>query len=228
MSGRKLILLLAADSATFIPRGTNRARFFQTSRQLLKEKSAKPVKDLGLGKPHTSQKKAGGIAKTNWQRKETPVASRAPKRDWSKPVDLHSEKHAGESQKLHEKHVNKFAKPAPRKSETTAQKKERKKREEELAALAKEEEKERRLIEARKAKQKQKEQQEIDNNKMKDVYIPEIINVANLSKVLGIRIGKSNIHILLCSIHSTFLLERVIRTMEELDMGNTSHDRSNV
>ncbi|KAI8049429.1 translation initiation factor IF-2 [Gilbertella persicaria] len=42
---------------------------------------------------------------------------------------------------------------------------------------------------------------------MKDVYVPEIINVANLSRVLGIR------------------MEQLIRTMEELEMGSTSHDR---
>jgi translation initiation factor IF-2 len=188
MSGRKLILLLATDSNLLIPKGMNRPRFFQTSSRLFKEQ---PVNDRGLGMPKmgTNKKKTGGITKTNWQRKAPTPAGHAPKRDWSRPVDLHSEKHAGESQKLHEKHVNKFSKPAPKKSETTAQKKERKKREEELSALAKEEEKERRQIELRKAKQKQKQKEEMESNKIKDVYIPEIINVANLSKVLGVRIG---------------------------------------
>ncbi|KAI7904451.1 uncharacterized protein BX663DRAFT_431829 [Cokeromyces recurvatus] len=42
---------------------------------------------------------------------------------------------------------------------------------------------------------------------IKDVYIPEFVNVANLSRVLGVRI------------------EQVIRTMEELEMGNALHDR---
>lgn len=193
MSGRKLILLLAADSNLLIPKGMSRSRFFQTSARVLKEKSEKPVKDrslggLGMPKLNTNNKKVGGIAKTNWQRKDAP-ARQAPKRDWSRPVDLHAEKHAGESHKLHERHVNKFSKPAPKKSETNAQKKERKQREEELAALAKQEEKERHLMEARKAKQKRKEKEEMEANKMKDVYIPEIINVANLSKALGVRIG---------------------------------------
>ncbi|KAI7858938.1 hypothetical protein BDC45DRAFT_457087 [Circinella umbellata] len=42
---------------------------------------------------------------------------------------------------------------------------------------------------------------------MRDVYIPEIINVANLSRILGIR------------------LEQALQTMEELEMDNPSHDR---
>lgn len=145
-----------------------------------------------LGKP-MGAKKGKGLAKTNWDR---PTASTtatmnkrvAPKRDWKKPVDQHAEKHAGESYKTHERHVNKFA-PAPAKrTETIAQKRERKKKEEELHLLAKEEEKERHLMAVRKAKLKAKDLAE--SNHMKDVFIPEIINVANLSRVLGVRIGK--------------------------------------
>lgn len=147
----------------------------------------------GLGKP-TGVKKTKGLVKTNWERPQegsrpsNGAKKVAPKRDWNKPVDQHAEKHAGESFKTHERHVNKFAKPPPKRTETQAQKRERKKREEELNVLAKEEEKERHLISVRKAKLKAKEQAE--SNHMKDVYIPEIINVANLSRVLGVRIGK--------------------------------------
>ncbi|KAG2206854.1 hypothetical protein INT47_007611 [Mucor saturninus] len=160
-----------------------------------------------LGKP-MGAKKGKGLAKTNWDRASAPTTAKraaAPKRDWKKPVDQHAEKHAGESYKTHERHVNKFA-PAPtKKTETIAQKRERKKKEEELHLLAKEEEKERHLMAVRKAKLKAKDLAE--SNHMKDVFIPEIINVANLSRVLGVRI------------------EQIIRTMDELDMGNTKHDR---
>ncbi|KAL7321213.1 translation initiation factor IF-2 [Mucor circinelloides] len=232
MSSRKILQLLIQPSSKL---GYGRAAqerswmgrpmYFQTASRLFKEERSKPVKGGGLGMPSTNSgaaaatpggKKPGkGLAKTNWSRpsqKKTTTATAvdgkrvAPKRDWSKPVDFHSEKHAGETHKMHERHVNKFSKPPLKKTETQAQKRERKKREEELAALAKEEEKERQQIALRKAKQKAKEKEE-QINQMKDVYIPEIINVANLSKVLGIRI------------------EQLVRTMEELEMGNTSHDR---
>lgn len=195
-----------------------RPMYFQTVSRLLKETTA----TAGLGKP-TGVRKTKGLAKTNWERPSqgggnnsnsrssnnaggaNAVRRVAPKRDWSKPVDQHLEKHAGETYKTHERHVNKFSKPPPKRTETQAQKRERKKREEELNALAREEEKERQQISMRKAKQKAKEQAE--SNQMKDVYIPQIINVANLSRVLGVRI------------------EQLIRTMEELDMGSTLHDR---
>ncbi|KAI8350151.1 translation initiation factor IF-2 [Blakeslea trispora] len=176
-----------------------RPMFFQTTTRLGNK----------LGKPTESASGSKKIKRTDWQRPDqaakAPLKKVAPKRDWTRPVDQHVEKHAGETHKQHERHVNKFAKQPPRKSETQAQKRERKKREEELAALAREEEKERSQIEIRKAKQKAKENEA--NNQMKDVFIPEIINVANLSRVLGIR------------------LEQLIRTMEELEMGNASHDR---
>ncbi|OAD01262.1 hypothetical protein MUCCIDRAFT_112699 [Mucor lusitanicus CBS 277.49] len=234
MSSRKILQLLIQPSSKL---GYGRAAqerswmgrpmYFQTASRLLKEERSKPVRGGGggLGMPSTNsgatataqggKKSSKGLAKTNWSRptqKNTTATTTvdgkrvAPKRDWSKPVDLHSEKHAGETHKMHERHVNKFSKPPLKRAETQAQKRERKKREEELAALAKEEEKERQQIAMRKAKQKAKEKEE-QINQMKDVYIPEIINVANLSKVLGIRI------------------EQLIRTMDELEMGNTSHDR---
>ncbi|KAL9557714.1 hypothetical protein MBANPS3_001261 [Mucor bainieri] len=239
MSSRKILQLLIQPSSKL---GYGRAAqerswmgrpmYFQTASRLFKEERSKPVRGGGggLGMPSTGsgatatataaaapggKRPSKGLAKTNWSRpaqKKTTAATTvdgkrvAPKRDWSKPVDLHSEKHAGETHKMHERHVNKFSKPPLKKAETQAQKRERKKREEELAALAKEEEKERHQIALRKAKQKAKEKEE-QTNQMKDVYIPEIINVANLSKVLGIRI------------------EQLIRTMDELEMGNTSHDR---
>lgn len=216
MSSRKVLQLLIQPS-TKIGYGRagqernwmGRPMFFQTASRLLKEERSKPVKTSanggGLGMPTTTTVGAGGkkpnkgLAKTNWSRPsqnktttDTVNGKRvAPKRDWSRPVDFHSEKHAGETHKMHERHVNKFSKPPLKKAETQAQKRERKKREEELASMAKEEEKERQQIAMRKAKQKAKEKEE-QSNQMKDVYIPEIINVANLSRILGIRIGKLN------------------------------------
>ncbi|CAO3634405.1 unnamed protein product [Mucor fragilis] len=233
MGSRKILQLLLQPSSKLGYGRTAQERswmgrpmYFQTASRLFKEERSKPVRaGGGLGMPSTNsgatatapggKKPIKGLAKTNWSRpsqKKTTTATTvdgkrvAPKRDWSKPVDLHSEKHAGETHKMHERHVNKFSKPPLKKAETQAQKRERKKREEELAAMAKEEEKERQQIALRKAKQKAKEKEE-QINQMKDVYIPEIINVANLSKVLGIRI------------------EQLIRTMDELEMENTSHDR---
>lgn len=190
MSARKLLWFINQPVNHGMQRHwMGRPQYFQTMSRVC-------IEEGGLGKP-TGVKKTKGLAKTNWSRpSETATAQRntetmgkrvAPKRDWNKPVDQHAEKHAGESYKTHERHVNKFAKPEPRKSETLQQKRERKKREEELHILAKEEEKERHQIAIRKAKLKAKEQAE--SNHMKDVYIPEIINVANLSRILGIRIG---------------------------------------
>ncbi|KAG2236876.1 translation initiation factor IF-2 [Thamnidium elegans] len=209
MSARKLLWFMNQPVNHGMQRHwMGRPQYFQTASRVYRE-------EAGLGKP-TGVKKTKGLAKTNWNRpsattqqggqRNVDMGKRvAPKRDWSKPVDQHAEKHAGESYKTHERHVNKFAKPEPKKSETLQQKRERKKREEEMHALAKEEEKERHQIAIRKAKLKAKEQAE--SNHMKDVYIPEIINVANLSRILGIRI------------------EQLMRTMDELDMGSTSHDR---
>lgn len=166
------------------------AKHFSTTSRLLKH---------DLGRPVNGSQKT--LAKRDWS---VPTKRTAPKRDWSKPVDRHAEKYPEESAKTHEHHINKFSKPPPKKSETVAQRKERKKREEELELMAREEAKQKKYIADRKAKQKAREAKD---KQMKDVYIPEIINVANLSRILGIR------------------LENVIRTMEELDMGNTSHDR---
>ncbi|KAI7888663.1 translation initiation factor IF-2 [Mucor mucedo] len=185
--------------------GLQRMRFHTSP--MLREVAAGGGGGGALGKP-MGAKKGKGLAKTNWDRASAPTTAKravAPKRDWKKPVDQHAEKHAGESYKTHERHVNKFAPPPTKKTETIAQKRERKKKEEELHLLAKEEEKERHLMAVRKAKLKAKDLAE--SNHMKDVFIPEIINVANLSRVLGVRI------------------EQVIRTMDELDMGNTKHDR---
>lgn len=137
----------------------------------------------GLGKPTGTRNTKGLAKKTNWDRQP-------PTNKWNKPVDQHAEKHAGESFKTHERHVNKFSPPPVKRTETIAQKRERKKKEEELHLLAKEEEKERHLIAVRKAKLKAKDLAE--SNHMKDVFIPEIINVANLSRVLGVRIGKTD------------------------------------
>ncbi|KAI8641717.1 translation initiation factor IF-2 [Parasitella parasitica] len=233
MYSRKVLQLLTESSgklgygrATLGRRWMGRPMFFQTASRLLNEARAKAVKAstsggerAGLGMPTTTtlgaegKKPSKGLGKTNWSRSAAQKTTNntvdgkrvVPKRDWSRPVDFHSEKHAGETYKMHERHVNKFSKLPPRKAETQAQKRDRKKREEELASMEKEVEKERQQIAARKAKQKAKEQED-QSNKMKDIYIPEIINVANLSRVLGVRI------------------EHLVRTMEELEMGSTSHD----
>ncbi|KAI8340742.1 hypothetical protein BC941DRAFT_418072 [Chlamydoabsidia padenii] len=127
------------------------------------------------------------------------------KRNWTKPTDRHAEKHEGESAKKVERHINKFSKP-PREGETVAQRKERKRKEEELAIIMKQEAAAKRHMEQRQAKQRAKELAEREN-RVRDVYIPEIVNVANLSKILGIRI------------------EQVLSTMEELEMGTAKHDR---
>jgi translation initiation factor IF-2 len=209
MSSRKIVLLLRQRNNELQRNWMGRPMYFSTVSRLFKEQSAKPVKVFGegLGKPTLGgQKKVKGLAKTNWDRPQHQQQQQqqgnrgstntnnpnngkrvAPRRDWTKPVDQHVEKHAGETHKTHERHVNKFSKQPP-KRETQAQRSERKRKEEELLALAKEEEKERQQIALRKAKQKAKEQAQ--RNQMKDVYIPEIINVANLSRVLGVRIGK--------------------------------------
>ncbi|KAG1440489.1 hypothetical protein G6F56_011903 [Rhizopus delemar] len=149
------------------------AKHFSTTSRLLKH---------DLGRPVNGSQKT--LAKRDWS---VPTKRTAPKRDWSKPVDRHAEKYPEESAKTHEHHINKFSKPPPKKSETVAQRKERKKREEELELMAREEAKQKKYIADRKAKQKAREAKD---KQMKDVYIPEIINVANLSRILGIRLGK--------------------------------------
>ncbi|ORX62468.1 translation initiation factor IF-2 [Hesseltinella vesiculosa] len=126
-------------------------------------------------------------------------------RNWTKPVDFHAEKHEGESRKLNERHLNKFSKP-PREGESVTQRKERQRKEEELAKIIREEEQAKRHLEKRQARQRAKELADKENQ-TKDVYIPQIINVANLAKVFGIR------------------MEKMIGTMEELEMGSTKHDR---
>lgn len=220
MSGRKILLFLNQQQPFKNGMQRNwmgRPMFFQTASRVLNEEAAtagglgKPTgvrKTKGLAKTNWNRPQQGGNT-SNRQPQQQGGGNRAnnnntaaaagrnanvtdrrvaPKRDWTRPVDQHLEKHADESFKQHERHVNKFVKLPPKRTETQAQKRERKKREEELQALAREEEKERHQIAMRKAKQKAKEQAE--NNQMKDVFIPEIINVANLSRILGIRIGK--------------------------------------
>ncbi|KAI8069321.1 translation initiation factor IF-2 [Gongronella butleri] len=139
------------------------------------------------------------------QQQQQASGGRAVQRNWSKPVDSHPEKHQGEPRKQHERHINKFSKP-PREGETVAQRKERKRKEEELAQIMREEASAKRHLEQRQAKQRAKEQADKDAQ-IKDVYIPQIINVANLAKVFGIR------------------MEKMIETMQELEMGGTKHDR---
>ncbi|KAF7723290.1 hypothetical protein EC973_002136 [Apophysomyces ossiformis] len=131
-----------------------------------------------------------------------PGHKRVPtKRDWTRSPanDRHPEKH--EAQKRHG-----VSPPLHRRTEETAsQKRERKKLSEEMTLLQKEEERVREQARRRQAKLKAKEAAEKEKE-VRDVYIPEIINVANLSRILGVR------------------LEQLISTMKDLEMENTSHD----
>ncbi|KAI9485237.1 MAG: translation initiation factor IF-2 [Benjaminiella poitrasii] len=207
MLSNKLMLLLRARPSlnnSIQRQWMSRPMYFQTaSRQLQKESHSR---GHGLGKPSLrgteSKQVKGGMSKTDWTLSGRKVA---PRRDWSRPNDM-SKRHGDESSTKtmgrNDNHSHMTSKRGSS-NETMAQRKERKRQEEELQALVKEEEKERRLIEARKTKEKTERQQ----HQVKDVYIPEIINVANLSRVLGVR------------------NEQVIRTMEELEMGSTLHDR---
>ncbi|KAL0079826.1 translation initiation factor IF-2 [Phycomyces blakesleeanus] len=233
----------------------NRRMTFQTSCKVFESEKKPPGKIEGLGKLDIGANNAPGrtIAKTDWSappkkersprtwsrsgpegerggqqrfnnqrnnnqdgrspRNDTPKKDNAPstsgkrispKRDWTRPVDQHVEKYANELPKQHERHVMKFSKPPPV-NESATQRRERKQKEEELAKAIREEEKARQMILDRRAKQRAKEAELARQSQ--EVYIPEIINVANLSRVLGVRI------------------EQIIQTMEELDMGSTSHDR---
>lgn len=195
-----------------------RPMYLRTTARLLQQKA-----DLGKPMSNVNNNTKRVLTKRDWSIPQQGKRA-APKRDWSRPVDKHADKYPEETPKLHDRHVNKFSKPAPKRSETVAQRKERKKKEEELAALAKEEERQRRYIEERKAKQKAREQKAM-NQQMKDVYIPEIINTANLSRVLGVRFGNDTFTNKIKNANFLYV-EQVIRTMEELNMGNTSHDRS--
>ncbi|KAG0173060.1 hypothetical protein DFQ28_009980 [Apophysomyces sp. BC1034] len=127
-----------------------------------------------------------------------------PKRDWSRPAaDANVERQDG--QKLHDRHGHKFSKPERSGPESPGQKRERKKLSEQMTLIRKEEERVRYQAQKRQARLRAKEAAEKEKE-VRDVYIPEIINVANLSRTLGIR------------------LENLVSTMKELEMENTSHD----
>ncbi|KAI7877743.1 translation initiation factor IF-2 [Lichtheimia hyalospora FSU 10163] len=146
-----------------------------------------------LGKPNALQGAAGTrkkkIGKTDWSRPQQQQAQQGSKRnkvpakrDWSRPSDTEPKK--------------------PSQQQPREQRRERnKKRDEEVALFMKQQEAEMQKL---KAKQKAKAQEE---KQIQDVYIPHVINAANLSRLLGVR------------------LEHLIRTMEELEMDNVSHDR---
>lgn len=64
-----------------------------------------------------------------------------------------------------------------------------KKEDEELAAKLRQEEQALQHLAEKKAKKKQQQEEAVQ---MRDVYIPQVINVANLARVLGVRLGKVN------------------------------------
>ncbi|CAO3616731.1 unnamed protein product [Cunninghamella blakesleeana] len=168
----------------------------------IEKKNATPSTDKKQPKPKQQRNNNNNNNNNKKQSDNKPVPT---KRDWTKPTDQHTEKHVGESKKLHDRRTNKFSKP-PREGETVGERKERKRKEELLNNLMKEEERAKKQLEQRQAKQRQKELAEKENI-VRDVFIPEIVNVSNLSKILGVRI------------------EQVISTMDELEMGSTKHDR---
>ncbi|KAI8147948.1 hypothetical protein BJV82DRAFT_594031 [Fennellomyces sp. T-0311] len=161
-----------------------------TQSTLLRNKLGQPSLGRPLSKtPGHSDNK---IAKTNWGRPEQAPNGKQSKRsvpeqrEWTRPADL--DKRQAMKRKSRQP------------TESASQRKERKKKEEEMALLMKQEE-----LEMQKLKAKKKATAE--EKQVRDVYIPEIINVANLSRILGIR------------------LEQALQTMEELEMDNPSHDR---
>ncbi|CDH51527.1 translation initiation factor if-2 [Lichtheimia corymbifera JMRC:FSU:9682] len=155
-----------------------------------------------LGRPNALEGAAGPrkkkIGKTDWsrpqqqqkqgQQQQGSKRNKVPaKRDWSRPSDIESKKPPQQQQQQQQQRD---------------QRRERnKKRDEEVALFMKQQEAEMQKL---KAKQKAKAQEE---KQVQDVYIPHVINAANLSRLLGVR------------------LEHLIRTMEELEMDNVSHDR---
>ncbi|KAI8379190.1 uncharacterized protein BYT42DRAFT_567894 [Radiomyces spectabilis] len=237
MSGQRVLLLWSQARQQLTPRYVSYTRSLQTSSSTLRDKSSSAPSLGGLGKPMMGGRSSTAVkpTKTDWTLKTSDGAKSkgqtphkrshpkrpdgghrsrdqaqhqggrkmAPKRDWQIPSTKSGEKVESEVAKQAERQLKKLAKPV--REETVSQRKERKQKEEELAAILKEEERLREQMAKRKAKQRAKEEAE-KANQIRDVYIPEIVNVANLSRILGVR------------------LEQVVRTMEELEMENTSHD----
>lgn len=167
--------------------------------------------------PKTGQAKAAidDIVKNKWARPDSaakPMAKKKPQDKADRPhqhaTDKHPEKHMGEPPKLHQRHVEKFTQEHKHKGDA----KRSKKKEEEKARIREEErlaaikyEKELKAEAVAKEKKNRLEQEQAEKVQ-RDVYIPEVVNVANLARVLGIR------------------LEQLISTMKNLEMENTKHD----
>jgi flagellar biosynthesis GTPase FlhF len=151
--------------------------------------------------PKSGQAKAAidDIVKNKWARPESTVKSGGNKkpqdpsdRQHQRAFDKHPEKHTGEPPKLHQRHVEKFTQEHKHKGDLKRSKKKeeekaRKLEEERLAALKYE----RQLkAEAEAKEKKNRMEQEQVEKAQRDVYIPEVVNIANLARVLGIRLGK--------------------------------------
>ena len=173
-----------------------------------------------LGRPLSNKNNDSKISKTDWGRTKPTDSSRnkpdyrnnnnnsnnnkqrrpvPEKRDWTRPADLDKKQQqsrnkpagarGGSNTGGNNRYNNNKKPPA---GETASQRKERKRREEEVALLMKQEEMEMQKLRAKQKKQSQTEKQ------TRDVYIPEIINVANLSRILGIRLGEPKIFLCYC------------------------------
>lgn len=141
------------------------------------------------------------IVKSKWARptKSEPAKSSGKKkgqdtsqRPQQRPSDHHPEKHIGEPPKQHQRHVEKFTQENKHKGDIKRNKKKeedkaREREQERLAALKYERELK---AEAEAKERKNKLEQEQAEKVQRDVYIPEVVNVANLAKILGIRLGK--------------------------------------
>lgn len=170
-----------------------------------------------LGKPKALEGAAGTrkkIGKTDWSRPQQQQGSKRnkvpAKRDWSRPTDMEPKQSSQQQQQQQQR--------------SREQRRERnKKRDEEVALFMKQQEAEMQKL---KSKQKAKAQEE---KQVQDVYIPHVINAANLSRLLGVRLGIFRDEKYIC-LHANNIfftcIEHLIRTMEELEMDNVSHDRS--
>ncbi|KAI9494750.1 hypothetical protein BDB00DRAFT_816915 [Zychaea mexicana] len=215
MSGQRLLLL---QGSRLQPLRTivslKQQRWFSHSYIL---RSNGKLGQPALGRPLSNKQGDNKITKTNWARSKPDSTigianqrrSVPEKRDWTRPADLEKKQQQQQQQFKSKSRDTGFKSGGGggggngKRSfgETASQRKERKKREEKVAVLMKQEE-----TEMHKLRAKQKKAAEVEQQ-TRDVYIPEIINVANLSRILGIR------------------LEQALQTMEELEMDNPSHDR---
>ncbi|KAJ2957298.1 hypothetical protein NQZ79_g6981 [Umbelopsis isabellina] len=168
--------------------------------------------------PKLGQAKAAidDIVKNKWARPDSatkPMGKKKPQdnkadRPHQQALDKHPEKHMGEPTKLHQRHVEKFTQEHKHKGDAKRSKKKEEEKarireEERLAAIKYEKELK---AEAEAKEKKNRLEQEQAEKVQRDVYIPEVVNVANLARVLGIR------------------LEQLISTMKNLEMENTKHD----